>query len=175
MLATEHLIGLGHRRIAYVTGAANHSDDLERQAGYRQALAAAGIAYYSELVVPGSGRAGGGERAFPVLAALSEPPSAVFCYNDMTAVGLMQAVRDEGLKIPEDLSVVGFDDIPLASYVTPPLTTVAQPVTKMGRMAVEMVLGLAAKQEAERSQVSNVVVQGELVVRRSSATQAHAA
>ena len=173
--ATEHLIDLGHRRIAYVTGAVKHSDDLERQAGYRQALAEAGIAYDPGLVVPGTGRSGGGERAFPMLSVLSPPPSAVFCYNDMTAVGLMQAAQDDGLKVPEDLSVVGFDDIPLASYVTPPLTTIAQPVPKMGRIAVEMVLALASRLEAKGNQVTNVVVQGDLIVRRSSGTWARAA
>jgi DNA-binding LacI/PurR family transcriptional regulator len=173
--ATKYLTGLGHRRIAYVTGAADHSDDLERQAGYRQALAEAGIAHDSALVVPGTGRAGGGERAFPILASQSPPPSAVFCYNDMTAIGLLQAVRHMGLKVPEDLSVVGFDDIPLASYMSPPLTTIAQPVPKMGRIAVEMVLRLATNQEVDRSQVTNVVVQGELIVRHSSGTIAHTA
>jgi LacI family repressor for deo operon, udp, cdd, tsx, nupC, and nupG len=173
--ATKHLIDLGHRRIACVGGPAKHSDDLERQVGYRQALTEAGITYDSELVIPGTGRADGGQRALPLLSMLSPPPSAVFCYNDMTAVGLLQAARDRGLTVPQDLSVVGFDDIPLASFVTPSLTTIAQPVLKMGRTAVEMVLGLASKEEPGGNQVTNVVVQGELIVRRSSGTPARAA
>ncbi len=167
-LGTGHLIQLGHRRIAYVGGPAEHSDDLERLAGYQQALHEAGTALDRALVVPGTGRADAGERALPLLMALEKRPTAVFCYNDMTAIGLLRAARRAGLSIPQDLAVVGFDDIPFASYVQPPLTTVAQPKPKMGKGAMEMVLALMADGDAGARRISNVVVQGELIVRESS-------
>ena len=165
-LATDHLIQLGHRRIAYITGPANHSDDLDRLAGYRRALDLAGLPFNPEMVIAGTGRVGAGERALPALRALAEPPTAVFCYNDMTAVGLLHAARQAGLGVPGDLAVVGFDDIPFASYVHPPLTTVAQPKPEMGCRAVEMALALLAADGGQ--QVSDVLVQGELIVRASS-------
>jgi DNA-binding LacI/PurR family transcriptional regulator len=168
--ATVHLIGLGHRRIAYVSGPADHHDDLDRLGGYRDALGQAGIEFLPELVVAGTGRADGGERAVPKLMALALPPTAVFCYNDMTAIGLLRAARAAGLSIPEDLAVVGFDDIPLASYVRPSLTTIRQPTAQMGAQALQMVLDLRPDGSLLQSAVSDVVVQGELVVRESSIT-----
>jgi len=170
-LATEHLLRLGHRRIAYVTGPANHSDDLGRLEGYCQALARDGLLFEPGLVAPGTGRAEGGEQALPVLTGLREPPTAVFCYNDMTAVGLLRAARQAGLSVPQDLSIVGFDDIPFASYVCPPLTTIAQPKFEMGQQAVQMVLALIGHEDPEDGQVANVVVKGQLIVRESSAAR----
>jgi DNA-binding LacI/PurR family transcriptional regulator len=167
-LATEHLIRLGHRRLAYVTGAAGHSDDLERLAGYRQALSEAGLEFDPQLVVEGTGRAGGGERALPALLALDRPPTAVFCYNDLTAIGLLRIARQAGLMMPGDLAVVGFDDIPFASYVSPTLTTVAQPKPELGMRAVDMVLTLVDKGSQDSNGVANVTIQGRLIVRESS-------
>ena len=119
-------------------------------------------------MIPGTGEVGGGQRALPQLLGLDLPPSAAFCYNDMTAIGLLHAARAQGLSIPGDLAVVGFDDIPFASYVQPPLTTVAQPKPQMGRQAVEMVLALLADGAQDREAVSDMVVQGKLIVRASS-------
>jgi LacI family repressor for deo operon, udp, cdd, tsx, nupC, and nupG len=167
-LATDHLIQLGHRRIAYITGPAAHSDDMERLAGYRQALTEAGYAPDPHLVVAGTGRVGGGERALPRLLSLEQPPSAVFCYNDMTAIGLLHAARQAGLSVPHDMAVVGFDDIPLALYVYPPLTTIAQPKIEMGKQAMEMVLALMPGGDPDSATVSNTVVEGRLIVRASS-------
>ncbi|HSJ53196.1 MAG TPA: LacI family DNA-binding transcriptional regulator [Anaerolineae bacterium] len=178
-LATEHLVRLGYRRIAYISGPANHSDDQERLAGYRRALAEGGIPFDPALVLHGNGRASGGERAWPQLLALQSPPAATFCYNDLTAIGLMRGARKSGRAIPRDLALVGFDDIPFASYVQPSLTTVAQPKGEMGRQAVEMVMGLLGTPvltDGVRSgepggvrAVSNVIVQGRLIVRESTA------
>lgn len=167
-LATGHLIQQGHRRIAYVGGPPRHSDDEERLAGYHQALREAGIASDPALVIPGTGRVGGGERALSALMALDQPPTAAFCYNDMTAVGLLYAAWARGLAVPRELAVVGFDDIPLASFVQPPLTTIAQPIAMMGGRAVEMVLALMANGSPASKDVSNVVAQGQLVIRESS-------
>jgi LacI family repressor for deo operon, udp, cdd, tsx, nupC, and nupG len=167
-LATDHLIQLGHLRIAYIAGPANHSDDLDRLAGYGEALASARLPFDPALVIAGTGEIGGGHRALPQLLALDPPPSAAFCYNDMTAIGLLHMARAHGLQVPGDLAVVGFDDIPFASYVQPPLTTIAQPKPEMGRQAVEMVLALLADGADGLDAVSDIVVQGELIVRASS-------
>jgi LacI family repressor for deo operon, udp, cdd, tsx, nupC, and nupG len=171
-LAAKYLVDLGHRRIAYVTGPADHSDDLDRLAGYREALRVAGIAPDQALVVPGTGRLDGGQGALPVLMALNDPPTAVFCYNDMTAIGLLRVARQAGLPVPEDLAVIGFDDIPFASYVQPRLTTIAQPTSQMGRRALDMVLDLIARRQGS---TANVVVRGELIVRESSGANLRAA
>jgi DNA-binding LacI/PurR family transcriptional regulator len=167
-LAAQHLVHLGHRRIAYVAAAIDHSDNEERAAGYRQALSEAGIAFDPRLVVPGTGQAGGGERALPVLRALPDPPTAACCYNDMTAIGLIKAAQQTGLTVPDDLAVVGFDDIPLARYVCPTLTTIAQPMPELGQLAMGMVLDLVRSQGPEEEIVSDIVVQGKLIVRASS-------
>jgi DNA-binding LacI/PurR family transcriptional regulator len=167
-LATGHLIELGHRRIAYITGPADHSDDLARMDGYREALERSSIVFDPALVVPGNGRVTGGEYAWPQLRALVHPPTAAFCYNDITAIGLLSAVRRTGGSVPRDLAIVGFDDIPFASYVDPPLTTVAQPKPEMGKQAMEMVLALLADGNQAGGKVANVVVQGHLIVRKSS-------
>ncbi|MGD2039390.1 MAG: LacI family DNA-binding transcriptional regulator [Anaerolineae bacterium] len=167
-LAAQHLVDLGHRRIAYVAAATDHSDNEERAAGYRQALGEAGIVFDPRLVVPGTGSAGGGERALPVLRALPDPPTAACCYNDMTAIGLIKAAQQAGLTVPDDLAVVGFDDIPLARYVCPTLTTIAQPMPDMGQFAMCMILDLVRSEGLEDEIVSDIVVQGQLVVRESS-------
>ena len=165
--ATRHLIESGHRRIAYITGRGDHSSDAGRQEGYRQALAGSGIPFDPALILPGNGRSDGGERALATLIGLDSRPTAVFCYNDMTAIGLIRAAREAGLRIPEDLAVVGFDDIPFAAFAFPPLTTIAQPKFEMGKRAVEMALELLKPSQAG-APASNVVFRGELIVRRSS-------
>jgi DNA-binding LacI/PurR family transcriptional regulator len=167
-LATAHLIQKGHRRIAYVASPADRSDNVERMTGYRDALAEAGIDSDPSLVVQGTGRAGGGQRALPVLLSLDDAPSAVFCYNDMTAIGLIGAAREADLSLPEDLAIVGFDDITFAQFAHPSLTTVAQPVAKLGRGAMEMVLTLLSDGDRSELPVTNVTVRGRLIVRASS-------
>jgi len=167
-LATRHLIERGHRRIAYVGGPAGTSSSMGRLAGYQQALVDAGIAPDPKLVVPGTGRAQSGEQAVTFLRARPELPTAVFCYNDMTAVGLLSAAREAGLSVPRDLAVVGFDDIPFAACVYPPLTTIAQPKFEMGQQAMQMLLALMAAPSPAEAQVSDIVVQGQLIVRESS-------
>jgi DNA-binding LacI/PurR family transcriptional regulator len=166
--AARHLIQKGHRRIAYVAGPADRGDSVERMAGYRDALHEAGIDFDPSLVVQGTGRAGGGQRALEPLLALSDPPSAAFCYNDMTAIGLMKAARETGLSMPQDLAIVGFDDIAFARLAYPPLTTIAQPVAELGNGAVEMVLTLLSDDVPSEQAVTDVQVCGRLVVRDSS-------
>jgi DNA-binding LacI/PurR family transcriptional regulator len=165
-LATQHLIELGHRRIACITGPANHSSNMGRLAGYQQALAEANIPFAPELVAPGTGTQAAGMLALPKLMNLSEHPTALFCYNDMTAIGVLRAAREMGLHIPRDLAVVGFDDISFASFVNPPLTTIAQPQFEMGQQATQMLLTLMSK--TSEGQVSDILIQGKLIVRESS-------
>jgi len=98
----------------------------------------------------------------------SDVPSAVFCYNDMTAIGLLRAVRRAGVGVPGELAVVGFDDIPFAAYVSPSLTTIAQPKPEMGKRAVEMALALMGGEASDPFGYTNIVVRGRLVVRESS-------
>jgi DNA-binding LacI/PurR family transcriptional regulator len=170
-LATEHLTQLGHRRIAYVTAPADHSSDYDRRCGYREALIAAGIQSDPALIILGNGRADGGERALEAMLALDPLPSGVFCYNDMTAIGLIHAAHQRGLLVPRDLAVVGFDDIPFASYFYPPLTTIAQPKIEMGQLAMQMALSLialGAENGGKEEELSNIVVQGRLIVRAST-------
>ena len=167
-LAADHLIQRGHRRTAYVASPAERGDNMERMAGYREALRESGIEFDPSLVVQGTGCAGGGEQALHTLLSLNNPPSAAFCYNDMTAIGLMDAARGAGLSLPQDLAIVGFDDIAFARLTYPPLTTIAQPMAELGNGAVEMVLQLLTDGVGAETPVTNVTIQGRLVVRGSS-------
>jgi DNA-binding LacI/PurR family transcriptional regulator len=162
--AAQHLMDLGHRRIAHIAGPEREWDAVERQTGYEQALRACGLHFDPALIVRGDNRPQGGIRAMQQLLELSSRPTAVFCYNDATAIGAMWAARAAGLHIPQDLSVVGFDDIDLAPFFEPPLTTVAQPKRAMGEMAVEMVLDLLAGNPVE-----DCVLPSQLIVRGSTA------
>ncbi len=163
--ATEHLIGLGHRRIAYLGDRFGYQSDAERFAGYRKALGRAGIPVAEELVVHGDGKAEAAMTAMAALLGAAEPPTAVFCYNDMTALGALRAVRTAGLSVPQDISLAGFDDLFIASYTEPPLTTVRQPMRRMGALAMENLLKLMAGQES----ADRIKVSAELVIRESTA------
>ena len=140
-LATRHLIELGHRRIGYISGATPTVSRRERLAGYRQALGQAGLEAASDLIWGGHDALGYGDTnaaelgraAGHDLLRLPDPPTALVALNDMHAVGACAAVRDEGGSIPGDVSVVGIDDIALASLLYPPLTTVHQPIDKLER------------------------------------------
>lgn len=134
------LVRLGHRRIGHVCGAAGHGARDWRLAGYRAGLEAAGIAFDPALVVDGafvfeSGLAGG-----HALLALPDPPTAIFAANDDSAAGVLRAAAERGLRVPDDLSVCGFDDTPIARHLYPALTTVRQPTAEMGRVATLQLL-----------------------------------
>jgi DNA-binding LacI/PurR family transcriptional regulator len=163
--AVRLLVELGHRRIAYIGDRFGYGSDSERFSGYRSALDEADIPFQPELFVHGDGKAEGGAAAVEKLLAALQPPTAIFCYNDMTAIGALKAIRAHGLTSPGDISLVGFDDLPLALYMDPPLTTVRQPKHEMGRLAMQLLLKLIAGSEAEQ----NIKVSGELIVRQSTA------
>lgn len=165
-LATEHLVNLGHRRIAHISAPFSHAAAARlRRAGVTDALAAAGIDTSSLRVVNGDEHVAGGARAMEVLLAGGDVPTGVVCYNDLTAIGALRGARAAGLRVPEELSIVGFDDIELASWTDPPLTTVRQPTGAMGRWAVEH---LAAALGGEAGVDEHVTLEPELVVRGTS-------
>ncbi len=141
-LATWHLLERGHRRIACITGPPDLTSSADRVRGYRHAMAEAGIELLEEWVYRGDFRAESGYHAARFFLQLppSIRPTAIFACNDLMAIGAMRAIGEVGLSIPHDISLVGFDDIILAAYVIPPLTTVAQPTYEMGRMAGELLL-----------------------------------
>jgi LacI family transcriptional regulator len=137
--ATAHLVGLGHRRIAIITGPQEQDNAVARLAGYRTALIQAGIGADDDLVRDGDYSVDGGFRAASVLLRLDDPPTAVFATSDDTAIGVLRAAREHGVRVPDDLSVVGFDDLPVAAWLDPALTTVRQPLAEIGDAAVTLV------------------------------------
>ncbi len=165
--ATEHLLSLGHRRIGAITGPREWIACTERLNGYHGALAAAGVLPDPALVAVSDFRNGPAtEAAANALLDLPDPPTAIFAFNDNVAVGVMRTARARGLRLPEDLSVVGFDDSEQAEIVYPALTTVRQPLAEMGRMAVSLLLRLL---ENQRVDALRIQLATKLVVRDSTA------
>ncbi|KAA9165859.1 LacI family transcriptional regulator [Amycolatopsis acidicola] len=161
--ATEHLLGLGHRRIAFAGGPVGASCGQARLHGYRAALENAGLTPDPELVLHGAFEYPDGLEMGTRLLELENPPTAVFAASDATALGVMEAARRKGLRVPEDLSVVGFDDTMLAALTTPGLTTVRQPLQDMGRVALRTLLRLAAGETLDSHHVelaTNLVERG---------------
>jgi LacI family transcriptional regulator len=140
--ATQHLLALGHRRIAHLSGPDHHPDAMERLAGYRHALEQAGVAFDAELVVQGELHEQSGALVMQRLLDTARPFTAVFAANDQMAFGAQLALRRGGLRVPQDVSLVGFDDLPVSAFMMPPLTTVRQPARDIGRIAVQGMLAL---------------------------------
>src|SRR5262245_33709778 len=137
---TRHLADIGHRRIATITGPARNADARQRLEGYRAALRAAGVEPPSGYEIPGDFTEPSGYAAGARLLALDPRPTAVFAANDYMAIGVMGALSDAGIRVPEDIAVAGFDDIAMARYLNPPLTTVHVDAYRLGERAVEMLL-----------------------------------
>jgi LacI family transcriptional regulator len=151
--ATDHLLSLGHRRIAHISGPRGWAATEERIEGYHVALAAAVGLPSGELLAEGDFESPSGHEAAGRLLDLPEPPTAIFAANDNMAVGTLRAARERGLSVPEDLSVVGFDDAELAQIVTPALTTVRQPLAELGRTAVSLLMRMIERQNVEALRV----------------------
>jgi LacI family transcriptional regulator len=165
--ATRHLLSLGHRRIAAITGPVGWMASEERRRGYHAALVDAGVMPDPELEVESNFLLSGGVEAAEKLLSRADRPTAIFAFNDNLAIGAMQAAHARGLRIPEDVSIVGFDDTIEAALVTPALTTVRQPLAEMGRMAVSLLTRLL---ENQRFEALHVELATRLVVRDSTAT-----
>lgn len=164
--AAKHLIGLGHERIAFVGGPGRLQCSRARLDGFRSAMNEAGLAMPPEFVRQGDFSHEAGERAMNELLALPEPPTAVFGGNDQQALGAYQAIREHGLRIPQDISVIGFDDLPVARWTGPPLTTIRQPVANMSAYAMRMLLQYL---DTGRFDTRRVELATELVARDSTA------
>jgi LacI family transcriptional regulator len=162
--ATEYLVGLGHKRIGFITGSMDLGCSVERLAGYRSALRTNHVNEAPELVYEGNFIQSDGYAGASALLDLAQPPTAIFASNDVMAMGVLDAVRNHGLRIPDDVSVVGFDDIPQSALVRPALTTVNQPLEKMGRVATQMLLDKLKNPEKEADRIE---LPTQLIVRDS--------
>jgi DNA-binding LacI/PurR family transcriptional regulator len=165
-LGTEHLIALGHRRIGIVTGSLNLNSTHGRLEGYRAALLDAGIAYDEVLVQEGLFEKGieTGLQAGEKLLAQPNPPTAIFAFSDELAIGVMQAARNRGVRIPEDLAVIGYDNIEYSAHVNPPLTTIAQDPYAIGSNACQILIDLLNGKTPEKR---NLLIPVQLIVRQS--------
>jgi DNA-binding LacI/PurR family transcriptional regulator len=163
--ALLHLRELGHTRIAFVAGPWGGRSSRERLQAYREVSASLRLPAAPEWVIGGGGLLEDGQRAFAALLAQSDHPTAVQCYNDLTAIGMLGAAQAAGVRVPEDVSIVGYDNIPLSAFTVPPLTTVEQPKEALGRIAVQQCVAALASEAVE-----NAVLPGKLVIRGSTSS-----
>lgn len=163
-LATGHLIGLGHRRIGYINGPENWHTCRARLSGYKDTLASHNLLFEPSLVQPGDWEIESGYAATKNLLKLAERPTAIFAANDQMALGAIYAIQDAGLRVPEDVAVVGYDNRNFTKTVRPRITTVSMPVIEMGGAAAELLL----KQLAEgRKEEEEIKVKGQLIIRET--------
>ncbi len=163
--ATEYLIKIGHTRIGFITGSMDLGAAIDRLEGYQSALRIHHIAEDPRLVYEGTFFQPDGYAGASALLDIDDPPTAIFASNDVMAMGAMDAVRSRGLRVPEDISILGFDDIPQAAMVRPALTTVRQPLEQMGRLATQVLVDQLKYPEKE---IGRVELPTELVVRGST-------
>ena len=163
--ATQHLLDSGRRAVGFLAGPTASYSGLWRAEGYRAALAAAGLANRPAWTVPGSADVAGGHRAAGRLLDAHPKLDALFCYNDLVAVGALRACADRGRRVPEDVAIVGFDDIMLAALVTPPLTTCRVPRYELGAQAMRLLLDQISSREGGQAEI---VLRTELIVRASA-------
>lgn len=164
-LATAHLLGLGHRRIAMLSGRPDLESSHLREQGYRQAMTAAGVPVSEDLVLVGGYDAQASAECTRTLLTSADPPTAIFAANDVSAIAAIQAAVGLGLRVPADLSVVGFDNIPESALCAPPLTTVNQPIRQMGERSIQLLLRLMRGDHVEDT---HITLQTDLVVRQSA-------
>jgi DNA-binding LacI/PurR family transcriptional regulator len=164
-LAGEHLLDLGHRHVAHIGGPMEIRLARERFSGFQQALAARGLEPDSCAVEEGIFSCEHGYMAMRQLLAYQPRPTAVFAANDLIAIGAMHAVDEAGLRVPHDISIVGVDDIQVAAFQTPPLTTIRQPFTQLATLGVQLLLDILAGKEPVQNQI---VIEPSLIVRRST-------
>lgn len=164
-IATEHLLQQGHRRIGLVTGIMSEDCAQDRMSGYEAAIRAAGLAVQPELIIEGNWQARSGYDAFMAFAQSGHLPDAIFAQNDQMAVGILRAANDKGVRVPIQLSVIGVDDIPMAAYFEPPLTTLHQDFSRIGQEASRLLMQTIEQPTAPRQHVR---LPAALIVRRST-------
>jgi LacI family transcriptional regulator len=164
-VAVEHLVRLGHRRVAIITGPLSMTSGQDRLAGYRQALEAHRLPVDETLIVEGDFSEMSGALAARRL--LSRSVTAIFAANDIMAVGALKVIREAGLRVPQDVAIVGFDDVPLATAVEPALTTVRQPINDLGSMAADLLLNLLENPPDAQAPAHRIILPAKLIVRDS--------
>ena len=164
--AVNYLLGLGHTKIACITGPSKLTPSIGRVKGYRKALKQAGIPIRENFIISGDFRSLSGETATVQLLRLPEPPTAIFACNDLMALGALRSLRNAGMNVPQEISVIGFDDIELADEIVPPLTTVAQPITDLATSSVEILIS-RIQESKPRSESQRKVLNPWLVIRES--------
>jgi LacI family transcriptional regulator len=164
-MAVEHLIRLGHKRIGTVTGPLSMTSGADRLVGYRQALEAHHVPVQEALIAEGDFTESGG--AMGVQRLLSASPTAIFAASDVMAIGALKALREADLRVPEDVALVGFDNIPVATAVEPALTTVRQPIERLGSMAADLLLNLLENPPDAQAPAHRIVLPAKLIVRAS--------
>lgn len=165
--ATRHLIDLGHRRIACICGPDAKTRSHARIQGYERALDSAGIRFDPDLIQAGDWTCQSGQQAARQLFELSSPPSAIFASNDMMAIGALTFLHEAGIRVPEDVSIIGLDNIALSAFTSPPLTTVATPIAEVGRRLFALLFDRMSGRRSPAPQ--RFTVHGEIVVRGSTA------
>jgi DNA-binding LacI/PurR family transcriptional regulator len=163
--ATRHLAGLGHEKIAYIGDRLGMQSDTERYEGYKRGLRESGIRFQKQYVARGNGKPDGARESAKQLLGLENAPTAIFCYNDMSALGVLEETARRGLQIPRDVSVCGFDDLFFTPFLNPPLTTIHQPKREMGQQAMELLLNVLAGEQQKKT----IKIKGELIIRKSTA------
>lgn len=166
--AVEHLIDLGHKRIGVIQGLPGTPTSIARLEGVYEAFKAAGLEVVEELLVHGDYTYEGGRQAMEDLLAKNTPPTAIFCANDLSALGALQAAQQQGCKVPDDISIVGFDDITLAASTSPPLTTIRQSPSELGSVGAQLLM----EQIKGRSEAKQVSLEFSLIIRDSTAPPA---
>jgi DNA-binding LacI/PurR family transcriptional regulator len=167
-LITRHLIELGHRRIGYIGDRFGGQADKDRSNGYRAALRKARIRLAPELLVHAESSLDGGLRGIKQLLDLRARPTAVFCYDDITALGAYKAIRSAGLRVSKDISVAGFDDLFFSSCLEPSLTTIRQPMREMGERAMKLLLELVSPSQNGKLKKTQMIIPGKLMIREST-------
>ncbi|WP_336626585.1 MULTISPECIES: LacI family DNA-binding transcriptional regulator [unclassified Microbacterium] len=169
-LATEHLIALGHRRIGFLSGRPDLRSAALREAGYRQALAEAGLPFDPRLVASGRYEALAAREAAATLVSVEDRPTAVFAANDLSALAFLEVAAERGIRVPDDISVVGFDDIPEASRRRTRLTTVQQPMGRIGSTAAALLMALVRGETPEQT---HPILPTRLIERATTAPPPH--
>lgn len=164
----QHLISLGHREIAFIAGPAGNADAAERLRSWRETMKRAGVERIDDLLTQGDFSENAGYEAGYAILSQSRRPTAVFAANDAMAIGALCAFREQGIRVPEEMAVVGFDDIPIARFVSPPLTTVSVEIAELGRQAFELLL--EANEQGREPRLA--ILPTHLVIRESCGSRA---